>query len=333
MTLSPRVELARRAKLDSVNDFFGGWVEEDIAALQRWRCDLQGIEPAPGELVDWLGCRTAKANHAWLGNSQAGAVVDDLPFPDDQIHAEAIEYVALIFAIERALADAQTTFRVIELGSSYAPWCVSAAVTARRAGLTVTADAVEANESTMPLIGEHFQRNGIHADPQVTFHAHNAAVSTSGEDLYFPVVDTRSDNGAQATQTPSSQDYRGVSQSYRRVPGLTLQGLLGPSPDSVDFLHMDLQGAEQGLLEDDEFLRTISSHVRVLFLATQSRLIEGIALRELSKRGWTLYRERPTMFIAKPETRDVNGWTVRDGGQVWFNQDLTQPGTGQARSR
>jgi FkbM family methyltransferase len=315
---SLRVRQALHVRANAVNDFFGGWEVEDLAFLERWQVDLSGIEAPPGELVDWLGCRTAKANHGWLGSPESGAVVGDLPVPDDSVHAETIEYVALLTSIDRALQAKQKTFCVVELGSSYGPWSVAATVVARRHGLGVVAHAVEANAETLPLIADHCRRNGLEGDGQVRFQAHHAAISLAGHDMFFPRIDTRVDNGAQATGNPVDVDYRGVKQEYVRVPGLGMADLF-EGLNQVDFLHMDLQGAEQELLESKSFCPLVSGKVAILFLATQSRLIEGLALRQFSSAGWTLLRERPTTFQPNERTVDVNGWTTRDGGQIWVN--------------
>jgi FkbM family methyltransferase len=267
------------------------------------------LHEVPGVIVDWLGGRTLLANHAWVAASEGGGVViAELPVPDDRIHAETIEYVAVLKSVERArLHDG--SFTMFELGSSYAPWCVTAALAARRAGHgPIHLSAVEASQATIPRIHEHARLNGLSDAPDVTWQVVHAAISARRGSLYFPRIDPSRDNGAQATSTKSKRDYRAV----------TFQEL-SSGHKRVDYVHLDLQGAEEALLQDQPFLDAITTRVSAMLLATQSRLIEGLALRALPSRGWQLLRERPTMYSPNSRTADINGWTTRDGAQFWVN--------------
>jgi FkbM family methyltransferase len=317
--LSPRVRAAIESRATATNDFFGGWEESDLELLARWAPDPAPLVAPAGTLVDWLGCRTMLSNHSWLPVPDEGwIVVADLPVPDDSVHAETIEYVALLTSIERA-AGKDGTYVMYELGSSYAPWSVAAGVVARRAGFErIELLAVEASAATIPRIHEHVALNGLDEAPDVTFRVVNAAVSTSTRKVYFPKIDTAADNGAQATRRRRRVDYRGLAVAYEAVEATTLDKLTAGC-ERVDFVHLDLQGAEEALLQDHDFLKTATATVSCMMLATQSRLIEGLALRALTERGWRLMRERPTMFQANDRTRDVNGWTTRDGAQIWLN--------------
>jgi hypothetical protein len=84
---------------------------------------------------------------------------------------------------------------------------------------------------------------------------------------------------------------------------------------------LDIQGSEEILLQDDSFLHTLNERVVTLFIGTHSRLIEGIALKQLSAMGWSLYRERPTRYEQKDGV-SISAWTSQDGGQIWFNEAL-----------
>jgi FkbM family methyltransferase len=312
-----------RAALDSrstaTNDFFGGWDETDVEFLAQWAADPAMLAPVPGVIVDWLGGRTKQSNHGWLPVPPDGCiVVADLPVPDDQIHAETIEYVALLRSVDRARRRGDG-FTMFELGSSYAPWCVLAGLTARRAGLSpIKLCAVEASRATIDRIHEHIRLNHLDDGGDVSWEVVHAAVSDRSGKVYFPRVDTRADNGAQVTRSRGRTDYRGVKVDYDEVRAVTFAEL-SASYRRVDFVHLDLQGAEQALLEDDAFLKRLTACTSAVLLATQSRLVEGIALRSLAARGWRLVRERPTTFAQNERTADVNGWTTRDGAQFWIN--------------
>lgn len=317
-----RCEAAISAREHLVNDFFGGWNLEDLEILQRYQFD--GASSAGnGEILDWLGIRTDISFHAWLPRPAWGPLtLPELPVPDDQVHAETIEYVALIASLERAAQHQRGQFVAMELGASYAPWAVAAGVIALRKGFeSVKLIAVEANRNSVPKITAHAQRNGLLDVSNVEVAAVHGAVHVRDEPVFFPKIDTDHDNGAQLTLEPKSTDYRGLSYEYEEVPGVTLGTLCAQSP-RIDFLHMDLQGAEEALLQNADFLRHLDERVGTLFIATQSRLIEGLALKALSAMNWKLHRERPTVYQQNTRTNDVNGWTLRDGGQIWFNNKV-----------
>jgi len=230
-----------------------------------------------------------------------------------------IEYVALAFAIDRASNKDDGAFSAMELGASYAPWAVAAGVLAKRAGLgEIRLCALEASSSMIPCIREHAERNSLRQEDGVQLRVVHGAITPKGGIVYFPKVAVSTDNGAQVSISPGDRDYRGLSLQYEAVDGLTFSDLTGGT-SRVDFLHIDIQGAEEELLLEQGFLLTLDSKVSTLFLATQSRLIEGIALRQLSRMGWRIVRERPTAYRQSERTKDVNGWTLRDGGQLWLN--------------
>ena len=54
------------------------------------------------------------------------------PIPDDGFHAEGIEYVALLDAIERFSNDG--TFVAVEAGAGWGPWLAMAGVVCRSRG-------------------------------------------------------------------------------------------------------------------------------------------------------------------------------------------------------
>ena len=311
------------AQLEAVSrlqhDFFGGWSAGDIELLRPYQ-DCENAKGHPGELLDWLGIRTDLSLHAWVPVPPTGFIhVLNLPIPSDQIHAETIEYVALIVGLERAKSRGDESFTAIELGASYGPWVTAAGVLALRNGFRrINLTAVEASKETVPQIIEHAARNGLTGRPEVAIEGIHAAVHVNDKPVYFPRVDVSSDNGAQLSITNDTVDYRGLPVEYDEVAGITLATLCAQR-EQVDFLHLDLQGAEERLIQNPEFIQTLDAKIATFFLATQSRLIEGLALRVLSERGWRLVRERPTTFQQNDRTADINGWTTRDGGQLWLN--------------
>ena len=314
-----RVEIALNVKKNAVNDFFGGWDESDIDLLCRYK-NSDSVVPKHGEIVDWLGIRTAAIYHGWLPMPESGyVIIQGLPVPDDQVHAETIEYVSLLISIERAIYSGGGEFTAIELGASYSPWAVAAGVVALRKGFRkINLMAVEASKEMLPSIEAHAARNGLISHGDVELRAIHGAIYTSDEDVYFPKVNVKSDNGAQISSKALESDYRELELDYESVKRYSL-ATLSQEYERIDFLHMDVQGAELMMLNNDSFIEVLDKKVATFFLATQSRFIEGVALQKMADMGWVLIRERPTMFCQNNRTKDINGWTLRDGGQLWLN--------------
>lgn len=300
-------------------DFFGGWTPSDIDLLGRYQqIPVEGARE--GEVMDWLGIRTHLSHHAWVKIPENGRIdILGLPVPSDMIHAETIEYIALVVAIERALEHDKGSFTVLELGASYGPWVTAAGLLASRARFPkIHMRALEASSESVPHIAAHAELNGLSNRAGIRIDPIHAAVHVSDEDVYFPRVNVSHDNGAQVSTVDKKLDYRGLSVAHDRVRGLSL-GTICRDLSEISYVHLDLQGAEEKLLADEPFLETLSTKVGTFFLATQSRYIEGLALRSLSQRGWVLVRERPTTYAYNDRTSDVNGWTLRDGAQLWLN--------------
>ena len=151
--------------------------------------------------------------------------IHGLPVPDDQVHAETIEYVSLLVSLERAFGG--KCFTAMELGASYAPWAIAAGVVAKRKGFEeLNLIAVEANKEIVPNIMEHAARNGLLSGSKgVNVVAVHGAIYTSDEDVYFPKVNVTSDNGAQVSSKALESDYRGLELDYEAVNGYSLATL------------------------------------------------------------------------------------------------------------
>ena len=320
-----RVDRALYVRKNSINDFFGGWEEEDIVLLNKYM-DSNPLQKSsikknlqPGYIYDWLGIRTSHKFHSWLNMTDNDVLqILDLPIPDDQIHAETIEYVGLTISIERAKKNKDRQFVMFEFGASYAPWAVASGFLAQKVGggffEKLSLNAVEASSSMIENAKSHAKDNGLYE----FFNIIHGAVDVRDGLVYFPKVDVQSDNGAQISDKPIDIDYRGLKLEYNEIESFSASTLFNLH-SRIDFLHMDLQGVEEKLLDDSDFLNTVTQKVSTIFLATHSRSIEGLALKNLSKLGWILNRERPTTFKQSFKTEDVNGWTLRDGGQIWIN--------------
>jgi FkbM family methyltransferase len=308
-----RVSAAIEAQQTLGEDFFGGWEPGDVDLFERY---VTPSLPTAGKLTDFLGIKTSTEFVPWASHL-SGAVSQHIPVPDDGVRAEAIEYFALLDAIEAAPAH---SFTFVELGASYGPWTCTAAVLAQRTGRSmIRLVAVEASSFMFALIPQHLVENSIKDSVSINIRLVHGAVSTSRGDLYFPKVRSAAENGGQVVDLPRPRDYVGRSVEYERVASYLLPDLL---PDGItDFLHVDIQGAESSVLAANASL--INDRVRSVFVGVHSRKIEGELLEFFHSSGWVLRRERPTKFVYHGDRESIVGWTTRDGGQYWRNPRLS----------
>ncbi len=153
-----RAEAAFEARKVLGEDFFGGWDPSDAVLFARY---AQPAVPTPGKITDFIGIKTSAFLHPWAQHFD-NVVIGQIPLPDDSLRAEAIEYYATLHSLEAAAPD---SFKVAELGASYAPWTCLCATLAARTGRTNTRFvAVEASSFLYDFIPLHLAENGIDAD-------------------------------------------------------------------------------------------------------------------------------------------------------------------------
>lgn len=290
-------------------DFFGGWEQTDIDLFRRFAMPAEAL---PGKITDFMGIRTSTSFHPWASGHD-NKVLAELPVPDDQLRAEAIEYFALFDALERAPSD---RFAMAEIGASYGPWTCAAAVCAARTGRTeIKLSAVEASSYLFALIPQHLAENGVDpADVQMI----NGACASERTQLYFPKVSNPGENGGQVRADKSDTDYLNRKVEHEVVEAYPLNELIPTG--IVDLIHMDVQGQEVSVLSP--VMKILSNRVRNVFVGTHSRRIEGELLELFHRHGWQLVRERPTRFAYSAAHDDIVAWTSRDGGQYWHNPAL-----------
>ena len=317
----PEIQPSVDARALLADDFFGGWRPED-AALFRAHTPAS-VAPASGMVVDFLGVRTRIDLVPWA-TAHDGRRIAAPPIPNDSIRAEAIEFFALLSAIEAARSD---RFVLVEVGAAYAPWICAAGVVARRRGMSqIRLVAVEASPTLAALMPVHLADNGLSAilgqtatTNDTTITLVQGAVWTEDTTLYFPKTQDNGDNGGQATDSAVSVDYIGRTVESLPVQAWTLARLID-GIDVVDLLHVDIQGSEAMVIPANvELLRT---RVKRLFVGTHSRWIEGLVMKTMYEAGWVLERERPCQFTYIAQKPSLEGMTTRDGGQVWMNPAL-----------
>jgi FkbM family methyltransferase len=159
-----------------------------------------------------------------------------------------LDWVALLTAVARA----EGVFRMAELGAGWAPWTVRAALAAKQRQQIQSLElcAIEADPQHFEWMTEHFQDNGL--EP-AHYHLLHGAASGSSDLLRFPVIeDPDVDYGASLNRARSSTETI-------EVQGYTILDLLAFFSGPLDFLHIDIQGAEYDALPPtmDQLYKTV----------------------------------------------------------------------------
>lgn len=303
----------------NANQTYTGIEEQDVAIFDKYR--NHSVSPSPGFYTDFSGVKT-RLSYFDIGDSQLDKTVGDPPFPDDKLHAEAIEYVAALHAVETS----QSSFTAVELGAGYAPWLTFSAKAAQRAGIhKINLLAVEADLARHELIRTHLGDNGLPVPgedgigmiDEVESRLIHGAVSDFDGMVSFG-SQSITDWGSAPIEDGGTVDYRGLETKASPVRAYTIESVLQDIP-AVDFLHMDIQGCEANAVRAS--LGALLAKVRVMLIATHSRQIEGELFALLFGNGWRILFEKPCKFERR-EAANLESLTNVDGTQVWLNVGL-----------
>jgi FkbM family methyltransferase len=303
---------------------FNAYFPEDIKFLASL-C-APPAEPDPNLIIDFFGMLIDpdyEPNH----KPRRGEVIKRVPFPTDTILSEGIEYAALA----QSLLHADQSFDLIELGAGWGPWVSRGVICARRLQKKrIAICAVEADPARFGALRRHLALNrilpeaasnkGIEGD--LEWHLHNAIAWVDSKGASWPLGGL-GDAGRRATpfQERFSHDWHTKSkrENFISLDSIPLSDLI-QNHQKVDLLHMDVQGTEVELIASA--LTSLNQKVRLLFVGTHSRLIEGQICAILLAEGWALLREEPCLLRAGTGSGVLEEMTVRDGGQLWVNPRL-----------
>jgi len=302
---------------------YTGYEEEDFPSIKKFATFTASI--GTSHYTDGFGVKTLYECVPFVNPATLNTGRLEFPVPDDGFHAEAIEYVALADAMQRSQNGA--SFCAVEIGAGWGPWITAAGVIARRRGTgKISLVGVEASSGRFSLMCNHLETNGLRLptasgeDAQhenVFTRLFNGAIWTHDGIILFPESDV-ADMGAAATTSDGETDYRGAKSDNKPIPCRKLDTLL-QDLDTVDFMHIDIQGAELELLQDQ--IEWVSLNVRTMMIATHSRPIEGKLMELLFDHGWQLHREKPCR-VDWHKNCSLVGRTIVDGSQYWLNEKL-----------
>ena len=295
---------------------YAGYQDEDIERIARAASAAASLEP--DHYVDGFGVKTRYACVPFASPDALNLARLQHPIPDDGFHAEGIEYVALLDSIERFAADG--SFVAVEAGAGWGPWLAMAGVVCRSCGVhDVSLVGVEASKERFALMQEHLNFNALTDEAGVKVDLFRGAVWSHDGVIHFPESAVE-DMGAAASSSAESTDYRGQPVSTTEVPCCRLDTLIGPD-QAVDFLHVDVQGAEGELIASH--LGWLNTAVKSMMIATHSRPLEGELMARLGEADWILLREKPCRFGVGAVIPDWTGATTVDGSQYWINGKFT----------
>lgn len=284
--------------------------------------------PRDEPVRDWIGNRWNPGSFPALPS--ADTWFDPVtPHQGDGFRAGAAEWAGFALAVH--LAQASGHRRMVELGASQAPWCLSwvralTGLSAGREGEGIRAVAVEAGAGTEAArvfwdqqgLGHHTEVHG----EDLEFHGsgwtvewRRRAVVAGGGSVFFPRVDIRADNGAQVVGDDRSRDYRGMEVEHEEVRGVDLRDLVAELAP-LTLLHADLQGAEAALMASGSFA-SLEGQVSVLLLGTHSRAVEQEAMERMTSYGFALLAETPCVVAPSDDGLSL----LTDGEQLWIAGD------------
>lgn len=288
-----------RPALDRLYD---GVAVDDDALLRR---HLEPGESEPGFVRNFLGTRM-QAEFTLPTAAMSGYVYDDIPTVVGDYHAEPIEFVGLLKAIEAGSGP----FVAVELGAGWGSWSVTAGHVARRCKRgPIRLYAVEAGTARLDNIRQHYRNNGFDPDAHRIIHA---AVGPVDGYALFPQV-TADDLWGEQAIFLASDEATPQRAGYDVVPSISL-GTLLQSEALVDLVHFDIQGAERETIADA--IDVLDEKVRFLIVGTHGRVIEGAIMGTLTAHGWWLENEQPARIRSSVHGREE---ILVDGTQVWRN--------------
>jgi FkbM family methyltransferase len=257
-------------------------------------------------VYDFLGGSTRVGyRRGWEKNALAAGKTQQPGYPPKNEHY--LDWIGVLTAVNRA----RGTFRMAELGAGWGPWLVRGALAARqRPGIDrVELVAVEADATHYGWLREHFAENGL--DP-AAHHLLHGAVSDRGGELTFPVIENPDEDYGSGLSTAARAARTVTVRAY------TLQDVLARFSGPLDFLHVDIQGAEYDALP--AAMDRMTAQVRSLMVGTHTSaaLHDGL-VAQLKAAGW-----REVMNLAR-NTLHPTPWgaiKVDDGFLLFDNPGL-----------
>ena len=186
-----------------------------------------------------------------------------------------LDWVVVLESVARAKGD----YRIVELGAGWGTWSSTALVATRQRDAihSVEAVAVEADLTHWQWMSEHFHTNRL---TDKSIHLIHGAVSAEPGEISFPVIENPDeDYGA-------SISGAAVAPRQVTVRAYTIEQILDRLSGPVDFMHIDIQGAEydtvpaaMNLLNDRVKAVLVGTHISSEHHDSMVRLFEDAGWR------------------------------------------------------
>jgi len=266
----------------------------------------QSVRPSPGFATNFLGVRTRPAFYPNILTERAGTV-DPPPIPANW-HADIAEWASCLRSVDLA----GDRFVMLELGCGWGCWMNNLGVAAKSLGKKVKLFGMEADEDSLRFARLALSDNGV---SEGEFTLVQGIAGKAGSVALFPRVGAEGGGGGEAVFNPTGDQLRAALDSgkFVRMPVIDIDALTRDEK-KLDFVHVDIQGAELDLLTEQ--FSWLCRKVRYVFVGTHSKQIEG-GLFELFTTGgnWKLEIERPAVFGLVEGRPSVQ----IDGAQAWRN--------------
>jgi FkbM family methyltransferase len=219
-----------------------------------------------------------------------------------------------------ALLDARNEFVMVALGAGWGRWLVSAALAAKqRDTMSCRLIGVEAEPTHFRWMLQHFRDNNL--DPKDHELIEAAAAEKSGK-AWFYFGKPSSWYGQSIIRDRSLDSRKGVaeiqynSEKAKIVRTMDIAEIVA-NYDRIDYIHMDIQGAELDVLASDPVV--LDNKVKRVLVGTHSSQIE-VGLRALFRDlGWCCQYDVP---LNGSVSANNTTFSLGDGAQVWINPKL-----------
>jgi FkbM family methyltransferase len=284
-------------------------LDVDVSSLDQFK-PWAGVVPA-GYWVDWTGLKTRA--EVWKFPDAATAIFNTTRFETHSVDPDrenVLDWQPLVDAVTLS----GETFRMAALGAGWGRWLAAGGSLAKKTGRAFFLVGVEADAKHFSWMTRHFAENGF--DPSHYRLIEAAASGVSGA-CRFAVGDSQAWYG----QSIVKDEDR--TTEARTVRAVTIQDILTEA-SPLDYLHMDIQGAELEVLSSYPDL--LDDQVRMINVGTHSAQIETGLRRLFKDLKWQpVYDVKLGSSMLLRVGRKEHLVEFEDGAQIWRNPKLQIP--------
>lgn len=265
---------------------------------------VESPAPKAGYLVNFLGVAIDPKFFPSILQDRAGQI-EGIPIPSNW-HADIAEWGAALRAVDLS----GDRFVMAELGCGWGCWMNNTGVAARSSGRGVKVIGIEGDGDHIEFARESLVTNGF-SNEEIVLHR-GIATLHSGMALFPKQAVPGASWGSEPIFDATEQQRQQATASglFDEIPMVPLSEVIA-SESRIDLLHVDIQGGEADLVEQN--LALLGQKVAYLLIGTHSKQIEGRLYEALLTAGWYLEMERPAIFDiieGRPRIRvdGVQGW-------------------------